>query len=75
MPKQSHKERIRQLELLLYKCMVQFQWYASIHAAKETPEGDRKANANMKLARDIAEVLGPSYHAEPPTPLRKGHGT
>lgn len=42
---------------LLEKCATQFQYYADIHAAKETYEGDLKAEANRRFVREIREHL------------------
>jgi hypothetical protein len=35
----------------LMKCLTTFNYYAQLHFAKETPDGDEKARRNVKLAQ------------------------
>lgn len=42
---------------LLEKCATQFQYYADIHAAKDTYEGNLKADVNRRFVKEIREHL------------------
>lgn len=45
------------LSKALHLCQSQFEAYASLHAAKHTPDGDEKAATNRKIASLCGDVL------------------
>lgn len=50
-------ERQRQLIKMLGRCRQQFLLYAESHRAKQTEEGNQKAETNEGLAKDIEDLL------------------
>ncbi len=50
-------DRIRTLEDMLKRAANQFDSYAELHAAKDTKDGDKKAEVNRTLAEEIRSAL------------------
>lgn len=54
----------RLLQMACADAREAFRRYAEIHIAKNTPEGDKKANVNTELANEMAQVLNRTGYRE-----------